>query len=106
MNQVKQIYVDEVFETFNSKDSNCVFIDVREPDEWELGVMPGVEKVSLGDFPNHIDKLDKNKKYIMVCRSGARSNRAGSLLIEKGFSDVSNFQGGMLSWYDEDYPLE
>ena len=106
MPQVNQIEVDEVLEIFNKKDDNFSFIDVREPEEWEQGTIPNITKISLGEFSENISNLDKSKKYILVCRSGARSNRAGEIMLNQGFSDVSNFSGGMLSWYDNDYPLD
>lgn len=106
MTRVEQLFVEEIINIFNKKDSNDVFIDVREPNEWEDGVIPGALKISLGDIPEKYTEFDKNKNYIIVCRSGARSNRAGHFLIENGFKHVNNFQGGMLDWYDNDYPLD
>jgi phage shock protein E len=103
---INQIYVDEVVEIFNKKDPDYVFVDVRQPDEWEEGVIPGSIKISLGELEDRIEELDKSKKYIMVCRSGARSNRASHILLENGFKDVSNFQGGIMTWDDEENPLE
>lgn len=106
MSKVDQMSVNEVFEIYEDKNNDYVFIDVREPNEWEAGVIPGVQKISLGDIPDKLDSLDKDKKYIMVCRSGGRSNAASSMMIEKGFNNVSNFQGGMLDWYDSGFPTE
>ncbi|MBC7474470.1 MAG: rhodanese-like domain-containing protein [Candidatus Sericytochromatia bacterium] len=107
MSEVNQLFVGEVFDLYNKKDPDYVFIDVRQPDEWEDGVIPGVKKISLGEIEDHLDQLDKTKKYVMVCRSGGRSNKASSIMKQNGFDNVSNFQGGMLSWYDEEsYPLE
>jgi rhodanese-related sulfurtransferase len=106
MNNVEQLLVNEVFEIYNSKNDDYVFIDVREPQEWELGVIPGITKISLGDIHSKLDELDKDKKYIIVCRSGQRSNNASRMMLQSGFKDVSNFQGGMLDWYDSDFPIE
>ena len=103
---VEQLLAHEVLDIYNKKDNDYVFIDVREPNEWEEGVIPGVKKISLGDIENHLDQLDKDKKYIMVCRSGGRSNKASTLMEQQGFKDVSNFQGGMLDWNDSDFPTE
>jgi rhodanese-related sulfurtransferase len=104
---INQLYVDDVVEIYNKKDPDYVFVDVREPDEWEEGIIPGAKKISLGELEDRIGELDKSKKHIMVCRSGGRSNRASNILLENGFKDVSNFQGGMMSWYDDDEnPLE
>jgi rhodanese-related sulfurtransferase len=44
-----------------------------------------------------MDELDKNKEYILVCRSGGRSGRAAELLEKHGYC-VVNMNGGMLAW--------
>lgn len=106
MSAPEQLLANEVLDIYNKKDSNYVFIDVRQPEEWEEGTIPGVKKISLGDLESHLDELDKDKKYIMVCRSGGRSNKASSMMLQHGFKDVSNFQGGMLAWNDSDFPTE
>ena len=103
---INQLYVDEVLELFNKKDPDYVFVDVRQPEEWEEGIIPGAKKISLGELEDHLDELDKTKKYVMVCRSGGRSNKASNILMENGFQEVSNFQGGMLAWNDNDNPVE
>src|SRR5437763_690297 len=103
---VNQLYVDEVVEIFNKKEPDYVFVDVRQPEEWEQGTIPGAVKISLGELEDRLDELDKNKKYIMVCRSGNRSNRASYILLENGFGEINNFQGGMLAWEENDYPVE
>ncbi|MCM3387903.1 MULTISPECIES: rhodanese-like domain-containing protein [Bacillales] len=72
-------------------------IDVREVDEVQAGHIPGITNIPLGllEFRSH--ELDKNKQYIMVCRSGGRSGQATQYLESHGF-DVTNMTGGMLSW--------
>lgn len=102
---INQLYVDEVLDLYNKKDPDYVFVDVRQPEEWEEGTIPGAVKISLGELEDRLDELDKTKKYVMICRSGSRSNRASNILLENGFTDVSNLQGGMLAWEDNDNPL-
>ncbi|RUL48615.1 rhodanese-like domain-containing protein [Lysinibacillus antri] len=72
-------------------------IDVREVDEVQAGHIPGITNIPLGllEFRSH--ELDKNKPYIMVCRSGGRSGQATHYLQSQGF-DVTNMTGGMMSW--------
>ncbi|TSI09717.1 rhodanese-like domain-containing protein [Lysinibacillus sp. BW-2-10] len=72
-------------------------IDVREVDEVQGGHIPGITHIPLGllEFRSH--ELDKNKPYIMVCRSGGRSGQATHYLQSQGF-DVTNMTGGMMSW--------
>ncbi|TFB21082.1 rhodanese-like domain-containing protein [Filobacillus milosensis] len=76
---------------------NLNLIDVREVDEVEAGKIPGAVNIPLGLIEFRENELDKNKEYIMVCRSGGRSGQATLFLESKGY-DVTNMDGGMLSW--------
>lgn len=75
-------------------------IDVREDEEVEQGKVPGALHIPLGELPERLNELDKNRHYYMICRSGGRSGKACSILSEHGF-DVTNMAGGMLEWEEE-----
>ncbi len=75
-------------------------IDVRDVDEVEAGHIPGIIHIPLGLLEFRMHELDKNKSYVMICRSGGRSGRATQILESNGF-DVSNMVGGMLAWEGE-----
>ncbi|MBO1582218.1 rhodanese-like domain-containing protein [Bacillus sp. XF8] len=72
-------------------------IDVREVEEVIEGKIPGALHIPLGLLEFRMHELDKNKEYIMVCRSGGRSSRAVQFLESNGFQ-VINMTGGMLDW--------
>lgn len=73
-------------------------IDVREPQEYAAGHIPGAELIPLEQIPNAIYSLDRTQEVVFVCRSGARSQRVCEFLSAKGFSNVANLKGGMLQW--------
>ncbi len=75
-------------------------IDVRENDEVAQGMIPGAKHIPLGEVQNRLNELDLTKEYIMVCRSGKRSEKACNMLIANNFN-VINMTGGMLSWNGE-----
>lgn len=75
-------------------------IDVREVGEVQEGHIPGIVNIPLGLLEFRMHELDKNKAYVMVCRSGGRSGQATALLDAQGF-DVTNMTGGMLVWAGE-----
>lgn len=75
-------------------------IDVREDVEVAEGKIPEAKHIPLGDILNSLEKLDKNKDYYMVCRSGGRSSSACEFLINQGYN-VTNMTGGMLAWQGE-----
>ena len=60
-------------------------IDVREVAEVEAGHIPGIIHIPLGLLEFRMHELDKNKPYIMVCRSGGRSGQATAFLESQGF---------------------
>jgi rhodanese-related sulfurtransferase len=78
-------------------------IDVREPHEWDMQHLPGVQKISLGLIPQKLAELEdlKDKEVILICRSGNRSGRATEFLKNNGFSNPRNLAGGMLNWRAE-----
>ncbi len=74
-------------------------IDVREPDEYAGGHIPGAENIPLGELPQRLP--DPSERVIVVCASGGRSARAAQLLTDLGVRDVSNVLGGTLAYARE-----
>lgn len=73
-------------------------IDVREPHELEMtGKIEGAVNKPLSLLEFTMNELDKTKEYIVVCRSGGRSQRACQFLESYGFHTI-NLEGGMLNW--------
>ncbi|MFM1988237.1 MAG: hypothetical protein RJA99_1194 [Pseudomonadota bacterium] len=75
-------------------------VDVREPHEFDgpLGHIAGARLVPLGELGVRATELAKDRPVVTVCRSGARSAQAATLLHKAGFADVANLAGGMLRW--------
>lgn len=83
------------WETWLADQDHGVLLDVREPEEWELGTLPGAVKISMGHVPESLDELDRDASVLVVCRSGARSNQVAQYLTMSGFDEVANLAGGM-----------
>lgn len=77
--------------------ADAQLVDVREPDEVAHGTLPGARNIPLGELPARIGELDPSQRVVLLCRSGARSNRAAEYLASAGFGDVANLQGGMMA---------
>lgn len=103
---IQQADVDEIKDLYDQKPDDHVWIDVRRPDEWAEGTIPGIERIVLDDLPQKLDELDPSKTYVLVCRSGGRSGRACEAMQQAGFDNLINFNGGMLDWYDSGFELE
>ncbi|SFA54191.1 Rhodanese-related sulfurtransferase [Parageobacillus thermantarcticus] len=93
---MKQLTAKEV-EKLLQEGKQLNIIDVREVDEVAAGKIPGAINIPLGLLEFRMNELDKNKEYILVCRSGGRSARAAQLLESHGYN-VINMTGGMLDW--------
>ena len=78
-----------------------LLIDVREPEELEISVLPGVLNIPMNQIPSRITTLDRDQDTIFVCRSGARSGQVVHYLRSLGFSRVQNLLGGMNRWADD-----
>jgi len=85
---------------------DVILIDVREDWEYEAGHIPGATLIPLGDIPNRLNEIPKDKTVIAVCRSGNRSGQATQFLQQQGFDNIHNMQGGMLAWEQANYEVE
>lgn len=93
MNHEFQVYM---------RDPEAVIIDVRTPEELKSGYIPGTSvfiDFNNEDFREKAVSLNKSKKYLIVCRSGARSAKACKILDELGFDGpFYNLAKGMAEW--------
>lgn len=88
----------ELDEVLTYEENGYTIVDVREVDEYEDGHIPTAVNVPLsGIEAEEYGDLDENEKYVIICRSGNRSQTASSLLIDAGFH-VVNVKEGMLTW--------
>lgn len=82
----------------------AILLDVREPDEWQLGHAPGAINIPLVDVPARLDELDYDSQIYVICRQGGRSIQAAQYLEHVGF-EVIHVKGGMVAWQQVGRPL-
>ncbi len=75
-------------------------LDVREPWEFEESRIDGSQNIPLGTLPQQLDDLEEHKdqEVIVHCKSGARSSAAKAFLIQQGFTNVRNLEGGIMAF--------
>ncbi|SHO50569.1 rhodanese-like domain-containing protein [Desulfopila aestuarii] len=73
-------------------------LDVRQPKEYEQAHIPGARLIPLGELPQRLDELDRDREIIVYCRSGVRSKSGYQILNSAGFSRVLNMTGGINGW--------
>jgi hydroxyacylglutathione hydrolase len=90
------VSVDEALRLWQSKEA--VIIDVRTPDEYREGHIPDVVNIPLDELEKRMGEVPKDKKVVLICRTGSRSAQGTKLLRSKGFANVFNSTGGMSTW--------
>ncbi|MGH7604165.1 MAG: MBL fold metallo-hydrolase [Gemmatimonadaceae bacterium] len=86
--------------------SHVQVIDVRGPDEWRRGHLPGAIHIPLAALPERIVELDPAIPTILQCKGGGRSSIAASLLKARGMEQVSNLTGGFEDWVKRGLEVE
>ncbi len=86
---------------------DALVVDVREANELGSGKIPGAKHIPLSSFAKRIGELDKfrDRKTIVYCRSGQRSQSACKQLKNHGFEEVANLKGGIVAWESANLPI-
>src|SRR5918992_1292118 len=85
---------------------DLVLIDVREPQEWDQGTLPGAYTIPRGVLEGHIDgRLPYDSRVVLYCGSGGRSALAAKSLKEMGYENGENLDGGFSAWLQTGNPL-
>jgi rhodanese-related sulfurtransferase len=90
--------------TWIDGDDTPFILDVRQPDEFRAGHIPGARVIPLGELSSRQGELPRNRTILCVCRSGARSGVAARQLRDQGLSAV-NLRGGMIAWQSAGYTI-
>jgi rhodanese-related sulfurtransferase len=95
---LKLISTDEMIELMDIEEIQLV--DVRTPSEYNEGHVPDAQNINFYDenFDQQIETLDKSKPIIVYCKSGGRSAKCASKLVEKGFEKIYDLEGGFSQW--------
>jgi len=84
-----------------------VLLDIRTPREFKAGHIEGAVLIDYysQDFLRKMKGLDKNKTYLMYCRSANRSTRALSRIKDMGFKSFFNMDQGIIGWQKNGFPV-
>lgn len=89
----------DVAEAARRREAGTPIFDVREPDEYEVGHVPGAPLVPLGSVPERIDEFPAEGEVLIICKSGGRSGKAVEHLRARGI-DAVNVAGGTMGWIE------
>jgi hydroxyacylglutathione hydrolase len=76
----------------------AVLLDVREPQEFADGHVPGADNLPQADLATRLSEVPRDRPIYLICQGGFRSLRAAQFLKQMGFTDVSSVKGGTESW--------
>ena len=103
---IKEIYNATEFDSLINNNSDAVLIDVRTPAEFSKGHLENALNLDWKgtEFDKQLEAVDKNKTVLIYCLSGGRSSQAAAVLREKGFTNVLELEGGIMSWRNSNLP--
>ncbi len=93
---IGQLTADELRPQLKEKDFQL--IDVRPPMKYAQFHIFGFQNIPLKEIKKRAKTLDKNKKTIVICQTGAKGNEACKRLKRRGFKDIHNVRGGLSTW--------
>lgn len=86
-------------EAFAALAELATLIDVRRPDEYEAGHVPGAQLIPLAEVPDRLGEIPTGGPVYVICRTGSRSLRATEFLVAEGV-DATNVGGGTKAWIE------
>lgn len=88
------------------RDTGAFMLDVREPEEWNAGHIPGATLIPLGQLASRVAEVPTDREVVVVCRSGNRSAAGRDILLGAGLASVTSLAGGMNDWAAAGLPIE
>ena len=101
---VRHILPEDALEATDKK--KAVLIDVRERDEIYALHIKHALFLPMWKMPEGLTILPKDKSFIILCNKGIRSTHVANFLMNQGFSDVVNLDGGITAWKERNLPYE
>lgn len=97
---MKEVTVQEL-KAMQDKKEDFQLVDIREEYEFDICNLGG-QLIPMGDISDNIDKISKDKKVVVHCRSGKRSASVIQMLEQQfGFTNLYNLKGGIMAWAEE-----
>jgi rhodanese-related sulfurtransferase len=98
--RIPEVTADEVRER-RARGDRFVLLDVREPNEWAMGRIPGAVHIPRGVMETTIEsRVPREDEVVIYCASGNRSALAADVLQQMGYRKVSSMRGGIRGWSD------
>lgn len=103
MGSFERIDIDTLYKRW-TQHSGMAIVDVRRDDEWREGHIPDALHLHIGELPQHLDEVPRNRPVTVICQSGYRAEIAASMIAATG-REVIAVQGGVPDWKDRGLPV-
>jgi len=84
---------------------DAVVLDVREPEEYAYGHVPGAVSLPQAELATRLDEVPRGQPTLVICESGMRSLRATQFLRQMSYTRVTNVRGGTAAWRKSGRPV-
>src|SRR5256714_7303938 len=96
--QIEEVTPEEVRE-MQASGEGVVYLDVREPNEWNLGHLPHAIHLSRGNLEGKVEGIiDRGQKVVIYCARGNRSALAALTMQQMGYENVCSMERGIQGW--------
>ena len=103
---IEEVTPEQVREMQDRKE-NVVYLDVREPNEWNLGRLPNAVHLPRGNLESKVEAMiDRAQRVVIYCARGNRSALAALTMKQMGYQDVASMSGGIQGWADINGEIE
>jgi len=104
--QIEEVTPEQVRE-MQERNDPVVYLDVREPNEWNLGHLPKAIHLPRGNLEGKVEGLiDRGSKVVIYCARGNRSALAALTMKQMGYDNVSSMAHGIQGWGDINGEIE
>jgi sulfur-carrier protein adenylyltransferase/sulfurtransferase len=104
--QIEEVTPEQVLE-MQANGEDVVYLDVREPREWNLGRLPHAVHLPLGDLEHKVgDLIDRDRRVVVYCARGNRSALAALAMKRMGYDKAASMARGITGWADVNGEIE
>ena len=104
--QVAQVSQQAMLEMQVKKDASLLLLDVRTPEEFAAGHIPGAVNIPFNEVAGHLSEIPKDDEVVLYCHSGRRAGLAAEALAANGYTKLAHLEGDMQGWQRSNRPVE
>ena len=98
--RIREVSPEDVL-AMRARNEPITLVDVREPNEWAMGHVPGAVPIARGVLELGVEgRVPRDARVVVYCASGGRSALAADTLQTMGYTDVASMRGGIRGWAD------